>query len=206
MDHAPGSGPAATARYHLHVQVLFVCTANVCRSPMGAALFDAQATRRHGSTGVSSAGVDAGRPAMPDAVPPEVSEVMTTYGIDLRGHRPRALTEPDVHRSDLVIGMGRRHVQESVLLDPTCFARAFTLKELVRRGGQIGPRPADEEVGRWVGRANGDRTRHALGGRATADDIEDPYGGPLAGYRATAAELDDLTGQLAALLWPRPGP
>jgi len=32
--------------------------------------------------------------------------------------------------------------------------------------------------------------------------VADPFGGPAAGYEATADELDDLTGRLAALLWP----
>jgi hypothetical protein len=87
-------------------------------------------------------------------------------------------------------------------LDPTCFTRAFTMTELVERGMVIGPRPADQATGPWIGAVHGDRTRQALGRHAEADDIADPYGGPLAGYRATASELDGLTGQLATLLWP----
>ncbi len=173
---------------------------------MAAALFTAHAARRRAAPEVSSAGIDADRPSVPDTVPPEVSEVMAPYGVDLHDHRGRVLTAAALHQSDLVIGMGRRHVQESVLLDPACFTRAFTLKELVQRGAQVGPRPADQELGPWVEATHGDRTRQALGRRATGADIADPYGGPLAGYRATAVELDELTGQLAALLWPRADP
>ncbi len=172
---------------------------------MAAALFSAHAAQHHAAPEVASAGVDAGHHSIPDTVPPEVSQVMAPYGVDLSDHRSRALTSQALDQSDLVVGMGRRHVQESVLLDPDCFTRAFTLKELVRRGTLVGPRPTGQDPGAWVEAAHGDRTRQALGRRTTADDIDDPYGGPLAGYRTTALELDDMTARLAALLWPRPG-
>ena len=172
---------------------------------MAAALFAAHARRRGATPEVLSAGTDAGRASMPFSPPPEVHEVMDPHGIDLHGHRSQALSETALLEADLVIGMARRHVQESVLLDPSCFARAFTLKELVRRGDSVGSRPAGEELVRWVGVAHGDRTRVALARRGTADDIADPYGGPLTAYRDCALELDELTDALAALLWPAPG-
>jgi protein-tyrosine phosphatase len=194
--------PPGGDRYHLGVRVLFVCTANICRSPMAAALFAAHARRRRVAPEVSSAGIDAGRPSIPDTVPPEVTEVMAGFAIDLGGHRGRELTASALVDADLVIGMGRRHVREAVVLDPASFTRAFTLTELVERGVLVGPRSADQDVGSWIGAVHGDRTRQALGRRSDADDIADPYGGPLAGYRSTASELDRLTGQLAMLLWP----
>lgn len=199
-----GSGTTGDAHYHLDVRVLFVCTANICRSPMAAALFTAHARRRGASPEVLSAGTDAGRASMPDRPPPEVYEVMAPRGIDLHEHQSRALSEGVLLEADLVIGMARRHVQESVLLDPSCFTRAFTLKELVRRAGSVGSPPTGDELARWVGVAHGDRTRVALARRDTADDIADPYGGPLTAYRECALELDELTMALATLLWPVP--
>jgi protein arginine phosphatase len=171
---------------------------------MAAALFAVHARRRGAAPDVLSAGTDAGRASMPDAPPREVHEVMAPYGIDLHAHHSRALSGSVLLDADLVIGMARRHVQESVLLDPPCFTRAFTLRELVRRGNSIGARPVGEELDRWIGAAHGDRTRVALARRGTADDIADPYGGPLTAYRDCALELDALTGVLAALLWPAP--
>ena len=35
--------------------------------------------------------------------------------------------------------------------------------------------------------------------------MEDPYGGPIAGYRSVADELAVLTRQLAGFLWPEDG-
>jgi protein-tyrosine-phosphatase len=173
---------------------------------MAAALFTAHAGRRQAAPEVSSAGVDAGLPSMPTTVPDEVEAVMAPYGLDLHDHRSRALTATALVHSDLVIAMTRRQVQESVLLDPGCFTRAFTLKELVRRGTGVGARPPEQDLAAWIVEAHGDRTRPDLGRRSTAEDITDPYGGPLAGYRATADELDGLTGRLADLLWPRADP
>ncbi len=146
-----------------------------------------------------SAGLgEAGRP-----VPDEVLEVMARRGFDLRSHRSTTLTAPLVSDADLIIGMSLRHVQEAVLLDPDAWERSFRLKELVRRGEFVGPRLPGQETAAWVRAAQGDRDRSALAHLSPAEDVADPYGGPYAGYEATAAELDDLTGRLAGLLWPR---
>ena len=76
------------------------------------------------------------------------------------------------------------------------------LKELVRRGAVIGPRRPDQGIRSWIDAVHGDRTRASLAHRSTADEVADPYGGTLAQYRSTAAELAQLTGRLAGLLWP----
>ncbi len=116
-------------RYTRRVRVLFLCTANLCRSPMAAALFAREAPGRAGGVESASAGLlPGGR-----AVPSEVLEVMAPYGLDLSGHRSRRMTGELVGGSDLVVGMGRRHVREAVVLEPEVWPRAFTLKDLVRR-------------------------------------------------------------------------
>ncbi len=184
--------------YYAHVHFLFVCTANICRSPMAAALVTRQTRDLADPVEVSSAGIlDAGIP-----VPGEVFEVMAPFGIDLSGHRSQRLTAAMLQSSDLIVGMGRRHIQEAVLLDPPCWPQAFTFKELVRRGQQVGPRRPDQGVRSWIESVQGDRTRASLAHRSTADDIADPYGKSLDRYAATAAELARLTSQLADLLWP----
>ena len=165
---------------------------------MAAALFAEQVGRLTESVEVSSAGLlDAGR-----AVPSEVQEVMAPYGIDLSEHRSRRLTAEMLQSSDLIIGMGRRHVQEVVLLDPPCWPQAFKLKELVRRGQANGPRRPDQGIRSWIEAAHGTRTRADLARRSTLEEVADPYGGSRAGYRSTADELAGLTAQLVGMLWP----
>ena len=89
--------------------------------------------------------------------------------------------------------MGRRHVQEAILIDPPSWPRAFMLKELVRRGAEQGPRRPDQGIPSWVDAVHGDRTRKALVHRSSVDEVDDPYGRSLADYRATATELAELT-------------
>ncbi len=101
---------------------------------MAAAFFAEQIANLADSVEVSSAGLHAGEIAGTGEVPPEVVEVMAAYGIDVTGHRSRALTRPILADADLIVGMSRRHVQEIVLLDPPSWPKAFMLKELVRRG------------------------------------------------------------------------
>jgi len=166
---------------------------------MAAALFSLRADHHVDRPPTASAGLgDAGR-----SVPPEVLEVMAPRGIDLSGHRSTTLTAPRVAEAGLVVGMSLRHVQESMLLVPSSWQRTFRLKELVRRGEFIGPRLPGQDLATWIRAAQGDRRRDSLAHHSPEDDVADPFGGPLAGYQATAAELDDLTSRLVALLWPQ---
>jgi protein-tyrosine phosphatase len=180
------------------VRVLYVCTANLCRSPMAAALFAREVDGGGESVETSSAGIlPGGAP-----VPTEVREVMSTYGIDLSSHRSRTLTEALVADADLLVGMGRRHVREAVLLDSGSWPRAFTFKSLVQKGREVGPRPPGSDLAPWLDALHEGRTRTELAGRSSVDEVADPYGGPFAGYRDAARELSRLTFDLAELLWP----
>jgi len=169
---------------------------------MAAALFEAQSRGLAGPVEVSSAGLLPEPRTVPDRVPDEVLEVMAPYGIDLHDHRSRPLTATMVQGSDLLIGMGRRHVQEAVLLDPSCWPRAFMLKELVRRADALGPRAPGQSIPAWIEAVHGDRTRTSLAHRSTVDEVADPYGGTLAQYRSTATELGRLVARLTELVWP----
>jgi protein-tyrosine-phosphatase len=169
---------------------------------MAAALLTEQIAGLTDSVEVSSAGLHAADIAGTGEVPPEVVEVMADYGIDMTGHRSRALTRPMLEEADLIVGMTRRHVQEAVLLDPPSWPKAFMLKELVRRGAMTGPRRPDQGIRSWIDHAHGDRTRASLAHRSAADEIPDPYGHSIDRYRATARELALLTADLGSLLWP----
>lgn len=87
--------------------VLLVCTGNICRSPLAAALLQRAITER-GAEGidVSSAGTGAW-----DGAP--VSEgaylVGLEQGLDLSAHRARLLTRDLVEHSDIILTMARHH-------------------------------------------------------------------------------------------------
>jgi protein-tyrosine phosphatase len=177
--------------------ILLLCTANVCRSVMAQAMLSARLTARGVTVPVASAGLLAG--GWP---PAEVISVMADRGLDVAGHRSRVVTADDLAGADLIIGLAREHVRHAAVLRPDAWPRAFTLRELVRRGQQAGPRARGEPLGGWLARAADGRVRPDLLGHRPAEDVADPVGGPLRGYRATAELLDQLTRGLAELGWP----
>ncbi len=178
--------------------ILLLCSANVCRSVMAQAMLSRRLAAQAAPVSVASAGLlDGGR-----RPPPEVIAVMAAREIDVTGHRSRRVTADDLATADLIVGLAREHVRHAVVLAPQAWPRAFTLRELLRRGLQAGARVSGEPLGTWLARSASDRSRRDLLGSGPGDDVPDPYGGPLAGYRATASLLDGLTRDLAALGWP----
>jgi protein-tyrosine-phosphatase len=162
---------------------------------MAAALFREHLRRAGVEATVHSAGtIREGQPATDHGV-----AVMAERGLDTSGHRSRRLTSELAQGADLIVGMAREHVREAVAVWPGAWPRAFTLKELVRRGEQVAPPAAGQPLADWVARLHAPRRPDELMGRSTADDVEDPVTKPRKNYERTAAELDDLTGRLARL-------
>jgi protein-tyrosine phosphatase len=135
------------------------------------------------------------------ASPREVVTTMAEFGIDLSEHRSTQISADLVASSDVILGLARRHAREVVLLDGAAWSRTFTLKDFVRRGDLVGRRRADEALGSWLDRLHNGRQRTDLVGSSEGDDVPDPIGGPLDGYRKTARELAALVDRAAALLW-----
>jgi protein-tyrosine phosphatase len=174
--------------------ILLLCTANVCRSVMAQAMLSARVAGRPAPVSVTSAGLLAGG----QPPPAETVAVMAARGFDIAGHVSRRVTAADLVGADLVLGMAREHARHACVLLPECWPRTFTLCELLRRGRAAGARAPGEPLGDWLARAGRDRSRRDLLGGGPGDDVPDPYGGPLAGYQATAALLDRLTSDLVA--------
>ncbi len=164
---------------------------------MAEGLLAAEVERHPDRVEISSAGLRVGD----GRVPSEVAEAMDACGVHLERGNGRSLTAPMLAGADLIIGMTRRHLKEIVLLESKSWPRAFTYKELVRRGSEVGPRRPDQGFRSWIDAVHGDRDRSLLLDRSDVDDLADPYGGTPARYRATAAELAGLTRALADLLW-----
>jgi protein-tyrosine phosphatase len=180
-------------------QVLILCTANVCRSPMAQALLADRLAALELTAAVRSGGM------LGDGEPPrpEATAVMAGYGLDIAAHRSRRATAEDLEAADLTLAMAREHVRYAVVTAPAVWPRAFTLKELVRRGGTVGPRAAGEDLAGWLARAHSGRERSALLGDSAADDVADPAGGPQAGYAEAAAVLSGLLDHLVGLCWQK---
>ncbi len=105
--------------------ILFVCTGNVCRSPMAEGLF------RHALGGrndyrVLSAGLGAmeGQPPSPYAV-----QAVKELGINISGLRSRMLSLELVQQADYIFGMTHAHIDTVALLYPQAAEKTFLLRE-----------------------------------------------------------------------------
>jgi protein-tyrosine-phosphatase len=91
--------------------VLFVCTGNICRSPLAEALLR-DYLEKQGAGGrfrVGSAGTFAlnGNPATREG-----QRAARRWGLDLSGHRARQVTGSLLAETDFILGMTRNHCYE----------------------------------------------------------------------------------------------
>jgi protein-tyrosine phosphatase len=181
------------------IEILVVCSANQCRSPMAEGFLRAELASHAIDAIVRSAGVM----ALADMPPTEDAiATMARAGVDIGAHRSQAVVSGDVEHADLVLGMTRAHVRELVLDVPSAWPRTYTLKEIVRRAEKQGPRALHENVGEWITRIGALRQPAELVGSDPVDDIDDPIGQPRSVYEAVANELAELTGRLVAAMFP----
>lgn len=136
------------------MNILFVCTGNMCRSPFGEYCLEDRLKQEPGASRptvtVGSAGtmVSEGHPAAEDAVTYAVE-----FGLSLENHRARQLSEELLDDADLVLVMDRSH--EKMIL-------AFWShhREKVRYMTEFDPR-----------------------GKGKKKDVADPYGNSARAYR-----------------------
>ncbi|WP_203973729.1 hypothetical protein [Planotetraspora silvatica] len=117
-------------------RILFVCTGNVCRSPMAEGL--ARAMLGPGSPlVVASAGIrsEPGRPMTERAR----RAVVKLGGEPHAAFASRRLTPDLVAGADLVLGAGVRHRAESVAMHPAAAAHAFTIAEFGALAAAVHP-------------------------------------------------------------------
>lgn len=108
--------------------ILFVCTGNICRSPLAELLLWESINTPAITT--TSAGTQAlvGHP-----MPALQQELATKLGVQApEKHRAQQLTLQHVEIADLVLTMERQHRSEVVQLAPRALRRTFTLQELAR--------------------------------------------------------------------------
>ncbi len=105
--------------------VLFVCTGNVCRSPMAEGLFMKLVAGRH-DIRVQSAGVSAGHgmPASRHAI-----QALSGDGIDLAGFRSQPVSEELVRQATHIFVMTRDHKRLIELLFPEAGEKTYLLRE-----------------------------------------------------------------------------
>lgn len=169
-------------------RVLVVCTGNVCRSPLTAAVLRARLAPGLADVAVASAGL---RALEGEPIDPPVAVEAARLGVDVSEHRGRAFAADEAAASDLVIVATRR--QRAIVVErvPSIVRRTFTLLELdavlaqldAHDAGVDADAPASERLAQVVRAASRDRGPAV---RGMSIDLPDPYGGSPTLHRGVA--------------------
>jgi protein-tyrosine phosphatase len=173
--------------------VLFVCTGNICRSPLAEGFLADRSHRFLDDAVVArSAGTWArgGDPPVHESV-----LVARERGIDISHQRCAPLTAQKVRRADLIVGMTEEHVEEIVRLDPGAAEKTFTLKELASILSTMPPPAPGADPRPRITEADDRRSPEHRG------DVRDPLGLGEATYRDVAWEIEAAVDGIVAGLF-----
>lgn len=183
--------------------LLFVCQANLCRSPMAERLARLRLAR-DGATGVEV--MSAGTRALEgSSMHPVALRVLAERGADPEDFTSRQVTEKVLEEADLVLTATRHQRAVCVSMVPEMVASTFTMRQF---GRMLGAARADASVPDSGPAALQDRLRRAVAARATLqpvapeeDDLADPVREPIEAFRRCADAIDGiLDGVLGRLI------
>ena len=181
--------------------VLFVCTANICRSPYAAYALRGALSDVSGFT-VRSAGVRSdwleivGEPACPEMPAPE--------GMDLlQDHSATQLTLDMVREADIIITFEAAHRAAVVDLLPRAQVKTYTANQAQRLARAV----AAEHWPPAAPERSDDVLRNLNAARSWAPyeddaDVSDPHGLGIEAHLDCAREIDSMVQALASVLKP----
>ena len=174
------------------ISLLFVCTGNICRSPMAEGFTRQLLEGVAGDFEVGSAGIMGWEGMGPT---PESVTAAEERGVDISSHVARKLSPSDLARADLVVCMAGDHRETVVRMAPEAETKTFTLKELVRLLEELPPEddldtPTSQRVLRSIQAADALR-RSGFEGDPADEDVSDPIGMSQEMYRAIAWDIEE---------------
>ncbi|GAA4088760.1 adenylyl-sulfate kinase [Nocardioides kongjuensis] len=182
VDEEP-SGARTTTGGTRSLRVLFVCTANICRSPYmelrSRALAGADSGIEFASAGTH--GFNAHR------VDRTMAEVLSERGVSadlVNGFASRPLTDDLIEAADLVLTAEASHRQFVLEEVPGAFRKAFTLAQFAESVERVDADLHGAELVTAVG--------HRRAGTAEHHDIRDPYRRGKAAAEVSADQIDAL--------------
>ncbi len=129
-------------------EILVICTANICRSPVVEAVLRARLREVGDDWRVTSAGTL----ALPGFGPAENSAAVAgELGLDISGHRSQRAEEPQVAAADLVLCMEWGHKEALRIEYPEHRERIYLLTEMIGDDREVddpigGPRFAYQQM------------------------------------------------------------
>lgn len=177
-------------------RVLFVCTGNLCRSPMAELLFDravAQAWSGPGRWLTESAGTAARDGQL---MHPHAAAVLGELKVDGSTFRTRRLRASMLQIADLVLTATREHRSVVAQMYPRGLGRLFTVNQFAHLLAHSPTLAADLEAdtaaeagAMLIEMAKAARTE--VPARSTDDDLTDPVDQPVGQFRHLADVLRD---------------
>jgi protein-tyrosine phosphatase len=178
------------------MRLLFVCTGNLCRSPVAERLTLAKAEQALGPAAatvrVRSAGVGTtdGRPMDPNS-----ARALADLGGRPEAFLSRQIQPGDAVGADLTLTMTGQHRHQVLKRSPRALRRTFTLAEAVALMELVDPReltaitalPMERRAGELAARLNDARLHRRT---SPADDIADPIGQPRRVHREVAETIE----------------
>lgn len=163
-------------------KVLFVCTANLCRSPTAEHLARQRATPDQyvfRSAGFLREGLPC---------PDRLIRLLDRRGIDLSGHRSHVLDRASIDEAHLIVTMEALHVREMASVSRPALPKTVPLGELVRF--------ADAATWRELHERLAARDYSTYVGTRRTDDVPDPYGRRAGAYRSMIGRIDAMLAEL----------
>ena len=114
--------------------VLFVCAANICRSPLAMGLFSMLAPLQSGEWQIASAGIYApeGYPAAQNTL-----ALLKQRGLDLNQHRSTQITREMARAYNLILTMERGQKEALQIAFPEYSHKIFLLSEMIGENWEI---------------------------------------------------------------------
>lgn len=173
--------------------ILVVCSANLCRSPLAEFLLRARLEEAGGGATVRSAGCWAqeGLPMLPSA-----ARLLHERGIDPGPWSSRSVTAADIENADLILAAERRHLAHLMQLHPPATRRSFLLPGFAQLCSHIGSLRAGTRA-QFAQRLDHEAAVALSRIHLEDREIADPTAKGLRAVRRCAGQVDDAARAIA---------